>query len=136
VNVDPVLAQFIITAIVAVPVYFKMRSEWRKATAEADSSSVKDALDLKREYKADMAALELKYEALLVKFDKLQNDLQNERAARAADKIAYEAEIAKLRMELHNERSARGLLETSQIESQRRIKELESNVTETRGSAT
>jgi hypothetical protein len=107
VNIDPVLAQFIITAIVAVPVYFKMRSEGRKATAEADSSSVKDALELKREYKSDMAALEVKHEALIIKVDRFQADLQTERAARAADKVVYEAEIAKLRLEVNAEREAR-----------------------------
>jgi hypothetical protein len=127
VNIDPVLAQFIITAIVAIPVYFKMRSEWRKATAEADSSNVKDALELKREYKADMAALE-------VKFDKLSEELQAERAARAADKIIYEAEIAKVRLELQTERAARieavkriSALEDELDRRAARIKELESS---------
>jgi hypothetical protein len=37
-NIDPVLAQFVITAIVAVPVYFKMRSEWRKGNGDAYES--------------------------------------------------------------------------------------------------
>jgi hypothetical protein len=125
VNIDPVLAQFIITAIVAVPVYFKMRSEWRKATADADSSNVKDSLELKREYKADLAALEVKYDALSVKFDNLQGELKVERAARAADKLLYEAEISKLRMEVQSERSARGLLEAKQISDTQRISALE-----------
>jgi chromosome segregation ATPase len=37
-NIDPVLAQFIITAIVAVPVYLKMRSEWMKSKGDAYES--------------------------------------------------------------------------------------------------
>lgn len=78
-NIDPVLAQFIITAIVAIPVYFKMRSEWRKATADADSSNVKDALELKREYKSDMTALETKYDLLANKFDIAQIELKEAR---------------------------------------------------------
>jgi predicted RNase H-like nuclease (RuvC/YqgF family) len=124
-NIDPVLAQLIVTAIVAVPVYLKMRSEWRKATADADSSNVKDSLELKREYKADLAELEVKYEALVVKFNQLQAEIQIEKSARAADRDLHDDEIAKLRLELHSERSARGVLESKLIEANQRISALE-----------
>jgi chromosome segregation ATPase len=51
--------------------------------------------------------------------DKMQRQLDAEIKSRAADKVAYEAEIEKLRMEVHSERSARGMLESKLIASER-----------------
>ena len=75
-NIDPVLAQFIVTAIVAVPVYLKMRSEWGKNNGDA-YEALASALRTSGQTIDDLFKMLSEVPALKQQLDDVQDELDD-----------------------------------------------------------
>jgi len=84
--VDPQIIAIILSLLINVPTWYMLKANRRKVESETDSGNIKDAMELKRQYKEDLK--------------EIRAELERERVARVV-----------IRDELEKEKDARGVVE-------------------------